>query len=183
MAELHVLKYLCGVRGGRRHQEAIVRKAGSRAVVHDETILAQHHAITCPADCERRPVIDVEPVEEESGIRSLHIDLAERRHITEANGGADVPHLAVHRLQPIAFARAGKILSAQPEASSSVFGTSIGLAVNPAACAACAPTRKPSERQAASVSVPFAAPATIKLCGREPGTNAAMASFHTGRPP
>ena len=116
MAELHVLKYLCGVRGGRRHQEAIVRKAGSRAVAHDETILAQHHAITCPADCERRPVIDVEPVEEESGIRSLHIDLAERRLITEANGGADVPHLAVHRLQPISFARAGKILSAQPEA-------------------------------------------------------------------
>src|SRR5258707_1201506 len=118
MAELHVLKYLGGVRGGRRDQEAIVRKAGSRAVVHDETILAQHHAITCPADCERRPVIDVEPVEEESGIRSLHIDLAERRHITEANGGADVPHLAVHRLQPIAFARAGKILSANQRPAS-----------------------------------------------------------------
>src|SRR5262245_15044014 len=116
MAELHVLKYLCSVRGGRRHQEAIVRKAGSRAVVHDETILAQHHAITCPANYERRPDIDVQPVEEESGIRSLNIDLAERRYITEANGGSDAPHLAVHRLQPVAFARAGKILSTQPEA-------------------------------------------------------------------
>src|SRR6516225_9120832 len=115
MAELHVLKHLCGVRGGCGHEITIVRKAGSRAVVHHETILAQHRAITCLADCERRPVIDVEPIEEECGIRSLNIDLAERRHIAEANGGSDAPNLAVHCLQPVAIARAGKILSTQPE--------------------------------------------------------------------
>src|SRR6266436_1499174 len=103
------------LRWGCRHEKAIVRKAGSRAVVHDETILTQHRAITCLADCECRPVIDVEPVEEECGIWSLNIDLAERRHIAEANGGSDAPHLAVHYLQPVAIARAGKILSTQPE--------------------------------------------------------------------
>src|SRR5262249_44007712 len=115
MAELHVLKHLCSVGGGCRHEKAIVRKAGSRAVVHDETILTQHRAITCLADCERRPDINVEPVEEECGIRSLNSDLAERRHIAEANGGSDAAHLAVHRLQPVAIARAWKILSTQPE--------------------------------------------------------------------
>src|SRR5215472_16767963 len=114
MAELHVLKHLCGVRGGRRIVKTIVRKAGSGTVVHDETILTQHHAITCLADCERRPVIDVEPVEEECGIRSLNIDLTERGHIAEANGRSDGPHLTVHRLQPVAITRAGKILSTRP---------------------------------------------------------------------
>ena len=68
------------------------------AVVEHEAVLAQHQPIARLADRQRREGVGIDAVEEDAGVRPLHVDLAERRHVAHADRLADIRHLAVHRV-------------------------------------------------------------------------------------
>ena len=74
------------VGGRRRHEEVLGCEPGSRAVVEQDAVVAQHDAVAATADRERRECIRVDEIEEARGIRAANIDLAERRHVGDADG-------------------------------------------------------------------------------------------------
>ena len=116
MAELHVLVDARRVGGGGGHEETVGAEPGGGAVVHDEAVLAQHHAVAGAADAEGGEGVDVEAVEEGAGVRALHVDLAERGDVAEADRGAHGCHLAADGGEPVGFARLRIPLRAQPGA-------------------------------------------------------------------
>ena len=105
MAELHVLVDARRVGGGGGHEEAVGAEPGGGAVVHDEAVLAQHHAVAGAADGEGGEGVDVEAVEEGAGVGALHVDLAERGDVAEADRGAHRRHLAADGGEPVGLAR------------------------------------------------------------------------------
>ena len=74
---------LRGIRRRGRHHVTTGRKPRGGAVVHDEAVLAQHHAVAHLADREGREGVDVDAVEEGAGVAALHVDLAERRDVAD----------------------------------------------------------------------------------------------------
>ena len=114
VAVFHVLQHLGGVRRRRRDDEAMLGQPRGGAVVEHEAVLAQHQAVARPADGEVGPGVGVDAVEELGGVRSLHVDLAERGDIAHADARAHGPHLAAHALQPVALAGPRIPLRAQP---------------------------------------------------------------------
>ncbi len=73
------------------------------------------HAVARLADGERLEAVAVDLFEKGSGVRALDVDLAERRHVTDADGGADRVDLACHGLEPVALAGAREIARPQPQ--------------------------------------------------------------------
>ena len=116
VAELEVLHDLDRVRRGRGHEVVVVGEARGGAVVERRSRprAASRRSGPCrPAAsrrCWRRPG---------RGRRrrpALHVDLAEGRDVADADPLARRPDLARHRLEPVALARLGEPLGAQPEA-------------------------------------------------------------------
>ena len=105
---------LAGVGRGGRHEEAVVGEARGGAVVHHEAVLAQHHAVARPADRQGGAGVDVEAVEERAGVRPLHVDLAERRDVADADRRAHRAHLAVDASRASRVSPAAEPLRAQP---------------------------------------------------------------------
>ena len=114
---LDVLHHLAGIGRGGGHQIMVVAEARCRAVVEDEPVLAQHQAVACPADGQRRERVGVEPVEQPCGVRALDVDLAQRRDVADADRAAHRLHLAGAALQPVCLAGPGEPLRAQPDAA------------------------------------------------------------------
>ena len=83
-----MLHDLAGIGRGGGHQEIVFAEPPGRAVVECEAVLAQHQAVARLADGERGKHVGVDAVEECGGVRSLHGDLAERRHVDDADGPA-----------------------------------------------------------------------------------------------
>src|SRR6202453_3285153 len=102
------------VRGGRRHHIAILRELCRRAVVHDEPVFAQHQSVARFSDRQRRKHIDVDAVEKYAGIRPLDIDLSERRHVADADAGANGTYFPRNGLLPVRLPARRKPLSTQP---------------------------------------------------------------------
>src|SRR5262245_65164122 len=86
------------VHSGGGYVVMVVCKARGGTVVEHEAVLAQHHAVARLADGERRESVGIDAVEEDSGVASLHVDLAEGRDIARADLVADVRHLAVYHI-------------------------------------------------------------------------------------
>ena len=87
-----------------------------RAVIHHEAVFAQHQAVTGAADRQGRDQIAIDKIQKGGGIAALHLDLAERRDIAQANAGPHRQHFAVDRLAPMGLAGFRHILRAQPQA-------------------------------------------------------------------
>src|SRR6185369_10499340 len=115
MAELDMRHHPRRIGGGGGHEEMVRRQARCRAVVKDDAVFAQHEPVARLTDLERRPAVAVEPVEELRSIRPLHIDLAERRHIADADPFAHRLHFADDTVEPIILMSQRKPRRAQPK--------------------------------------------------------------------
>ncbi len=96
--EFQMRQHAGGVARRRRHQIAVVRQPPCRAVVIEEAVVAQHQAVARLADRQGGEGVGVDPVQKGYCVRSLDIDLAERRDIGDADGGAHRPGFADRRL-------------------------------------------------------------------------------------
>ena len=105
-----------GLGRGGGQEIMVVGQPRRRAVVIDQSVLAQHQPVACLADREVREGVDVDAIEEDAGIGAVHVDLAERRDVAEADAAAHRPDLARHRFQPVFFARLRIPLRALPQA-------------------------------------------------------------------
>ncbi len=114
MTMLHVLVDRHRVGGGGGHEPVLLAEPCDRAVVHHTPVLAQHHAVARAADGERLPTVGVEALDEAQRVRTLELDLAERRHIAETDGRAHRLDLADDGWQPIRLARTREVLRTQP---------------------------------------------------------------------
>ena len=99
--ELHVRHHLGGARGGGRDIEGGVGDARDRAVVEHHAVLAQHEAVARLADREPLDRIAVQPVEKPGRVGTLHVDLAERRDVDQADRFAHPAGLAQGRGEQI----------------------------------------------------------------------------------
>ena len=97
-------------------------KAGNRAVIHHETVFAQHHAIARAPDRQFRHGVDIDPVKKFRSVAALHVDLAQGGHVADADGFAHHACLAVAGLAPCGFARARIPCGALPQAEFDKFG-------------------------------------------------------------
>ena len=74
----------------------LLAEARGDAVVHHHAVLVEHQAIAAAADPELGPGVGVHPVEERHGVRSLDVDLAERRRVHDGHAVARGEALARH---------------------------------------------------------------------------------------
>ena len=117
-----------GFRGGRGDQIMMFAEPRGGAVVEYDAVLAQHQAIARAADRQFGERVDVQAIEEGSGIRALHVDLAERGDIAQADG-------LTHRTgftqdwTPAGLPALGVIERTQPCAGFQENGTSAGVPV------------------------------------------------------
>ena len=114
MAKLHVLEHARGIGRGRGHKIAVGGKTRHRTVIENESVLPEHHPIARPPHVQGRERVDVKPIEEGAGIRSLHVDLAERGDVAKSDARAHRADLARHGLLPITFAGLREVLRAKP---------------------------------------------------------------------
>ena len=82
-AEFQMPIHRTGIGGGGGHDEMIIGHAGCRAVIHDETVIAQHQPIADLADGQFGKTVAVDTVDEFAGISPLDINLAEGRDIAD----------------------------------------------------------------------------------------------------
>ena len=82
---LHPRQNGAGIGGGGGGEEFRLAQARGGAVIEDETIIAQHHAVAQPADFEGGERVAIQTVEEFGGVRPLHGDLAEGGDIDDAD--------------------------------------------------------------------------------------------------
>ena len=115
-AEFEMLHHRPGLGGGGGQEIVVVGQPRRGAVVIDHAVLAQHQPVARLADGEVGEGVDVDAVEEGAGIRAVHVDLAERRDIAEADAAAHRLDLARHRFQPVLLARLRIPLRALPQA-------------------------------------------------------------------
>ena len=101
VGEFHLRHDLGRIGRGCGHHIVILGEARGGAVVIDDAVLTQHEAVARLADAKRREGVAVELVEEGSGILALHVDLAQRRDIAEADGAARGEHLARRGCKPV----------------------------------------------------------------------------------
>ena len=92
---LEVLHHSDRIDGRRRHQVVRGSEARGRAVVVDDAVLAQHHAVAAAADGERVPAVDVDAIQQFGDVAPLQLDLAERGDVDHAHVRAHVLRLAV----------------------------------------------------------------------------------------
>ena len=105
---LEVLVDERAVRRRRRHQVAVVAEPPGRAVVVEKAVVAQHQPVARLADGKRGEGVGVDAVEEGRGVRPLHVDLAERRDVGDADRGAHRARLAhIGLLQRLAVLQVG----------------------------------------------------------------------------
>ncbi len=76
----HGLRRVCR-RGG--HEEIVLAQSPGGAVVHHDTVVAQHDAVPRLADRKLGEGVGVDAVEQLGSIRPLHRDLAEGRHVAQ----------------------------------------------------------------------------------------------------
>src|SRR4051812_41424263 len=109
-----MLHHLCGVCGRGGHDIPVRCEPGGRTIVHDETVLAQHQAVTCLANRQSRECVDVNAVEEGGRIRALDVDLAQSRHITDPYTRSDRLDLPRDGVEPVVVARSSEPLRTEP---------------------------------------------------------------------
>ena len=115
-AEFEVLHHQPGLGRGGGQEVVVVGQPRRRAVVIDEAVLAQHQPVARLADGEAGEGVDVDAVEEGAGVGALHVDLAERRDVADADAAAHRLDLARHRFQPVRLAGLRIPLRALPQA-------------------------------------------------------------------
>ena len=115
-AEFEVLHDQPGLGRRGRQEIVIVGQPRGRAVVIDQAVLAQHQPVARLADGEVGEGVDVDAVEEGAGVGAMHVDLAERRDVAEADAAAHRLDLAGDRFQPVLFAGLRIPLRALPQA-------------------------------------------------------------------
>ena len=103
-AEFEMLHHRPGLGRGGGQEIMILGEPRRGAVVIDDAVLAQHQPVARLADGEVGEGVDVDAVEEGAGIRAMHVDLAERRDVAEADAAAHRLDLARHRFQPVLLA-------------------------------------------------------------------------------
>ncbi|MPM07842.1 hypothetical protein SDC9_54151 [bioreactor metagenome] len=113
-AEFHVAIDRPGLRRGGGDDVMVLAKTRAGAVIIGKAVLAQHQTIAHHADLQRGHGIGIDPVEEFARARPLHIDLAKRGHVADADARARRQHLAVDTLAPVRLARAGEVLRPHP---------------------------------------------------------------------
>src|SRR5580692_8622015 len=114
MTEMHVLKHAHRIRRSGGHEITIVSEPRRRAVIEGDAVFAQHQPIARAADRDVRERVDVETIEEGARIGTMHFDLAQGGDIAKTDSRTYGADFAAHGLEPIFFARARKILRAQP---------------------------------------------------------------------
>ncbi len=80
-----------GGRGG--HEEAALAEARRRTVVEDDAVVPQHDAVARAPDWQAGEPVGIDPVEEGDRVRTLDIDLAQRRDVHQACRVARIAHL------------------------------------------------------------------------------------------
>ena len=95
--ELHVRHDVGGARGRGRDVERVIGEARDRAVVEHHAVLAQHEPVARLADGKPSHRVAVQPVEELGRVGALHVDLAERRDVDQADRFAHAARLAQGR--------------------------------------------------------------------------------------
>ena len=94
---LHPVEDVGRAAGGGEHLEPVLGQAHHGAVVDDHAVDAAHHAVAHHPDLESAHHVRVEHVEELAGIGTLHVDLAERGAVEDADTAAHRGTLAQHR--------------------------------------------------------------------------------------
>ena len=94
---LHPVEDLRRAARGGEDEETVVGQAQHRAVVDDHPVDPAHHAVADRADLQVAHHVRVEPVEQHGGVGALHVDLAERRPVEDADPGARRGALAQDR--------------------------------------------------------------------------------------
>ena len=81
LQELEVRHDLARLCRGRRQEIAGLSESRGGPVIEDRRIIIEHHAVARFADRQFCKTIDVNSIQEHRGIRSLHVDFAERRDV------------------------------------------------------------------------------------------------------
>src|SRR5215211_2255706 len=84
------LPHAASAGGGRREDVTLRVQAAGHAVVEDHTVFEAHHTVTDGADVESIPPVDVQVVQQLWHVCAAQIELAQRRHIYDADVLADV---------------------------------------------------------------------------------------------
>ncbi len=74
--EFQMAHHLTGSAGGGGHQVMRLAQARAGAIVHDETILAQHQPIAHLTDLQGIELVRINQIEQLGRIRPLNVDLA-----------------------------------------------------------------------------------------------------------
>lgn len=98
----------------RRQDEQPLSPAGDGAVVEDDSVLSEQHAIPRLADLQRAYPIGIHPIQEDACVRALDLDLAERGYVHDTHVLADIPAFALPRLR-IGLVATQVCLRPQPE--------------------------------------------------------------------
>ncbi len=114
MAELQVLHHPRGVHRGGGRQEMLRPEPRCCPVVQNEAVLAQHDAVTGSPHRQGREGVDVDAVEEFSGVRPLDVDLAQGRDVGHADVGTRVAGLAGRGVEPVPLSVAREPLRPDP---------------------------------------------------------------------
>ncbi len=94
---LHPVEDLRRAAGGGEDEEAVLGQAQHRAVVDHHPVDPAHDAVADRADLQVAHQVRVEHVEQHGGVGALHVDLAERGAVEDADAGARRGALAQHR--------------------------------------------------------------------------------------
>ena len=80
-AEFEMPQHVGGGGGRRGHDIAMLVEPARRPVVVDEAVLAQHQAVSRPADGQLGEAVAIDPIQQSAGVGADDFDLAERRDV------------------------------------------------------------------------------------------------------
>ena len=88
--------HVLGPSGGGGDVEAIPVEPGGDAVVHHQALVVQHEPVAAASDAQGRPEVRVHALEQDGGVGTLDVDLAEGRGVEESAGLAHGPAFPLH---------------------------------------------------------------------------------------
>ena len=83
--KLEVAHDLASLRRSSGHEEFSVPDTAGGAVIHHDTVLAQHEPVACLADRQLGKTVDVHAIQKLCCVRPLYVDLAQRGHVGYSN--------------------------------------------------------------------------------------------------
>jgi hypothetical protein len=94
---LHPVEDVRRAAGGGEHLEPVLGQPHDGAVVDDHAVDAAHHPVADHADLQGAHHVRVDQVEQRPRVGALHVDLAQRGAVEDADAGAGGVALAQHR--------------------------------------------------------------------------------------